>query len=77
MARFTFKLSAPYAAHNPATDGPLENFQGTLSPRDLTAEGLVTAAQRKKDNMRPPSAMYLKVSARTPPPVATVHAAKL
>jgi hypothetical protein len=28
--KFKFGLSDSYAKHNPATDGPIENFQGTM-----------------------------------------------
>merc|ERR1712232_571513 len=37
---FSFTLSEPYARYDSARDGPIENAQGTMGPRDLSPEGL-------------------------------------
>lgn len=62
--RFTLELSEPYARHNLARDGPVENFQGTMGPRDLTPEGLEESARRLEKGMTPTMAMYLKAVPR-------------
>lgn len=63
---FTFTLSEPYARHDPARDGPLENIQGTSGPRDITPEGLEECRVRLLRQQRPNMAMYLKVTPRRP-----------
>lgn len=63
---FSFELSEPYAAHDPARDGPLENAQGTMGPRDLTPEGLAESERRLQRGAQPQMAMYLKAVPRRP-----------
>lgn len=69
---FSFELSEPYANWDPTKDGPLENMQATMGPRDVTPEGQAENAQRQ-GKRSPSMAMYLKVSPRRP----VVPAAKL
>lgn len=62
--KFDFSLSDAYANHDAERDGPLENFQGTLAPRNITEAGKKEAGRRKEKSERPPCAMYLKVAPR-------------
>lgn len=64
--RFTLELSEPYARHDPVHDGPIENVQGTMGPRDVTPEGLEESARRLEKGMTPTMAMYLKALPRHP-----------
>lgn len=62
--KFKFTLSAPYAQWDFEKDGPLENFQGTMGPRDATPYGIKRSKERFKSRQRPLMAMYLEVHQR-------------
>lgn len=62
--KFTFVLSEPYAKYNRDVDGPIENFGGTMGPRDLTPEGLADTERRQSAGQGPQMAMYLKALPR-------------
>jgi len=62
--RFKFTLSEPYANWDSKKDGPIENFQGTMGPRDATPEGIRASKERFKTRRRPLMAMYLDVHQR-------------
>lgn len=64
--RYSFELSEPYTDENVAKNGPIENFAGTMGPRDLTPEGLAEQARREAAKEAPMQtmAMYLKAIPR-------------
>lgn len=63
---FTFELSEPYAAWAPETHGPIENFQATIGPRDLTPEGVEENKRRQEIRRGPRMAMWCKLIPRRP-----------
>jgi len=65
---FSFSLSEPYANHDAEKDDPIENFAGTMGPRDLTPEGIEETQRRFDNRQGPKMAMWLKAHPRRPPP---------
>jgi len=66
--KYDITLSEPYLDKNVHQNGPIENVQGTMGPKDMTPEGLKEAQERligKEGSPRqPPMAMYLHVTSR-------------